>query len=273
MTIGSGGIQYGYVADAYINGGYLTSSEDFLRIRMSARVERSILQIQSVIADSYHRVGLNVVGGRPGQVIDVELAGNLSNTFTGEIVLDSGGLRLAKTAGSIAIRSNIRARKGSAIGVFRNEQIANGSTVTLSGSSIFYFVSAYESNLIESIHRLVVEDAGIVDFNATFVYPHYNRTLFLDDLEIGYGGKLILRRWVDGKDRFLVRRDSEHLRDSLWRIEFEGRPKKGIGYRDFNKDYIEIVPWATPEAEAYSATFSLIGLAFALWRRSTRRAR
>jgi len=235
---------------------------------MQSPREVSILHIDSVI---YGNVGIEVIGGRPGVVRDVELRGSQSNTFTGDTVLTSGGLRLAKNNGVTAIRGDIRARQGSAVGLFHDNQINDSSDVYLSGSSTLFFVSQYDTSLTERFRRLIVEGVGIVDFNATYVYRHYARWLYLDDLIINGGGKLIVKSWVNGTDHLLVRRENVDWA-TLWKIDFQGKANRNVGYRNFNSDYVEIVPWATPESETYGAIFGALGLGLVGWRSKARRA-
>jgi len=255
-------INFRGVGGGTITGGYLTSNRSYINIYMYAPVEVSILYIDSVI---YGSVGIDVIGGRPGAVRDVELRGSRSNTFTGTTYLTGGGLRLAKDNGVTAIRGNIRARQGSALGIFHDNQINDSSDVYLSGSSTLYFVSQYDTTLTESIHRLVIDDVGIVNFNGTYVYPHYSRWLYLDDLVIG-------RKLIVGYDHLLVRRENIDWA-TLWKIDFEGKSNRNVGYRYYNSAYVEIVPWATPESETYGAIFSGLGLGLTCWRRNVRRVR
>jgi len=160
----------------------LTPNGKNLDIYMQSPRGDSILYIESVITGAW---GINVIGGRPSDTIrDVELRGNRSNTFTGTTYLTGGGLRLAKDNGVTAIRGDIRARQRSTLGIFHDNQISDSSDVYLSGSSILFFVSQYDTTLTEKIHNLVIEDVGIVNFNGTYVYPHYSRWLYLDDLKI-----------------------------------------------------------------------------------------
>jgi len=257
------------VGYGYINGGSLTANGTWIDIYIRSPYETSILHIESVITGA---VGIDIIGGRPGQVRDVELRGSRSNTFTGTTLLTGGGLRLAKNNGVTAIRGDIRARQGSALGLFHDNQINDSSDVYLSGSSILYFVSQYDTSLTERFHRLIVEDVGIVDFNATYGYTHYSRWLYLDDLIINDGGRLIVKSWVDGTDHLLVRRENIDWA-TLWKIDFKGKVNRNVGYRNFNSDYVEIVPWATPEPETYGAIFGVLGLALVGWRRNVRRAR
>jgi len=231
--------------------------------------ETSILYIESVITGN---IGIDVIGGRPGEIRDVELYGSRSNTFTGDTLLTSGGLRLAKNNGVTAIRGDIRARQGSALGLFHDNQINDSSDVHLSGSSILFFVSQYDTSLTEMIRYLVIDDVGIVDFNATYVYTHYSRWLYLDDLVIRDGGKLIVKNWENGTDHLLVRRENIDWA-TLWKIDFQGKTNRNVGYRYFDSNYVEIVPWATPEPASYGAIFGALGLGIPLWRRTGHRMR
>jgi len=256
--------------------GELTSGSGTLSFRLHSHdYNNTAIIIDSVISDLGRAVGLNISGGRPAMAYsDVVLTGDRSNTFSGDTVLSNGGIQLKKSGGATAINGNIYARNNSTVGVISSHQIANTSTITLSGGSSLWFASLHSDVtwIEESFHGLIVENIGVIDFNATKIFPHYARWLYLDDLEIKNGAKLVVRKWLDDTDHLLVRRDSAHLMDTLGKIDFEGLEKKGVGLRGFDENYWEIVPWATPEPATYGAVLGAIGLALVLHRRKRKRA-
>jgi len=110
----------------------------------------------------------------------------------------------------------------------------------------------------ERLHKLIVNGTGVVGFNSEGEKgnaPSSIRKLFLDDLEIKRDGQLLVVGWAEGRDHLLVRRDSEHLEESLKRIAFEGYDPNAIHLENYDKDYWEIN--AMPEPAAYGAGLML----------------
>jgi len=82
-------------------------------------------------------------------------------------------------------------------------------------------------------------------------------------------GYLLVKEWLDGRDRLLVRKDSAHVRDSLTRIEFENHDTRTVNLRDYDTDYWEIYA-LVPEPSTYGAILGSIGLVVVQWRRGYR---
>jgi len=122
------------------------------------------------------------------------------------------------------------------------------------------------SDLAETIHELVVEGYGVVDFGKRLKYA--SRYFYIDDLIIKNDSKLIVTGWDDSRDRFLVRRNSKHVLDSLKRMGFVGYDSSRIKLVSFNKDYWEISP--LPEPSTYGAILGAVGLGFFAWRKKRR---
>jgi len=99
--------------------------------------------------------------------------------------------------------------------------------------------------------------------------------LYIDDLIIEPNSILDIISNVLTTPHFFVRKDSEHLKDALGRIKFQGRSEPVAGVRDYNKNYWEIIPsWTVPnipEPSTYGAIVSGVALGFSLVRRKRRR--
>jgi len=281
-TVGSDGIWQRPGASRVIDDPKITSGVGRLDIHMSYGWPHTLI-INSPIVDNWSdpgpiTVGLRIMGkvlGSPNVSIwetnaprgMVFLGGDLSNTFTGDVeVSDSNVLFLNKTGGARAISGNVTVSGGSSVVLWRSNQIADSSTVTLDGRqhmSGFSF-EAKNYSMQEKFYRLTVKGEGVLYF---YKRPT-SRTLFLDDLLIEYGGVLHVADWVYSYCTLLVRKDSMHLNESLHRINFMGHPKKGNGLKDSGyRDYWEIVPWPTPEPATYGAIFGAVGLGLASWRK------
>jgi len=189
----------------------------------------------------------------------VFLNGTVSNTFTGDVeVLDSHLLFLNKSNGATAVRGNIAVRKGAGLVLWQSNQIADSATVTLDGRQYLsgFSFEAKNYTMTEKFHRLIVQGEGLLYF--------YNRptsrTLFLDDLQVEYGGVLRIADWINGVTRLLVRKDSAHLSESLNRISFDHNRARKAGLREYDKDYWEIGP-GFPEPASYGAILvGVVGL-------------
>jgi len=186
----------------------------------------------------------------------VFLRGNQSNTFTGDTeVMDGNVLILNKSNGATAIQGNIVVRRGGAVSLWQSNQIADTSTVTLDGrdgmAGFLFEMMAYE--MTEKFHQLVVKSESRLLFHRK---PN-KRTLFLDDLLIEERGALYVGDWADGVTKLLVRKDSEHLSESLKRIVFDHDKTREVGLREYDKDYWEIGP-GFPEPATYGAI--LVGI-------------
>jgi len=189
--------------------------------------------LYSVITDNGdQRIGLKISGSRVGSPdtgihpVDgkgyISFEGHQSNTFTGDVEVENANLlRLNRSGGATSIRGNVAARNGGTIALGRSHQINDKSTVTLDGrdneAGFVFDLDPHE--IEESFHQLVVQGTGVLYF---FRRPHYS-TLLLDDLLIEEGGLMRVLDWSDymHRDKILVRKDSEHLYESLSRIVFE----------------------------------------------------
>jgi len=234
--------------------------------------------LYSVITDNGdQRVGLKISGsgvGAPDTAIDpvanrgyITFEGNKSNTFTGDVEVENANLfRLKRSGGATSIQGNIIARNGGTIALGRSHQIANTSIVTLDGreneSGFCFDMDSHE--IEESFHQLVVQGTGVL----CFFRRQYYSTLLLDDLLIEEGGLLKVLGWSDYMhiDKILVRKDSEHLLDSLERIVFEHDKTAQAGLREYDKDYWEVGP-GFPESATYGAIFASGAVGLVFWRK------
>lgn len=64
------------------------------------------------------------------------LGGTAANTYTGTTTVAGGTLQLNKTAGTTAISGNVTVHGGATLLISSNEQVANTSSITLSGGTI-----------------------------------------------------------------------------------------------------------------------------------------
>jgi len=233
-----------------------------------------MLAIRVAIVDNpLHKIGVNVTGKPKGGNGQIAFTGRESNTFTGNVTVSGENtvLELIKENGATAIRSDLTIRDGGLVGLFMSNQIADTSSVRLHGgknekSPVLFFSGFVTKNVSEKIHDLTVEGRAVFDFNfggdATL---HGQRFLYLDNLIAGGDSELIIRNWIEGKDRFLVRKDSEFLEHSLKKLDFEGYDRNTIATREFNKDYVEI--WAQlPEPSTYGAVSIGLGMCVGLMR-------
>jgi len=217
-----------------------------------------------------HKIGLVLTGAQePDSFGVVMLSGSQSNTFTGNVVIEGerNVLYLGKTNGATAIQSNVYVRDGARVAFSRSNQIADSSTVTLTGSgSQLTFVTSSVA-LTEKIHALKVESG-----NTIFNFAHWGKapdnskkTLVLDDLIIEAGATLKIIGWKEGRDHLLVRKDSKYLADALKKLSIDGWGKNQVYLKDYDKDYWSIE--AAPEPGTYGAILAAVGLGLVIWRR------
>jgi len=81
--------------------------------------------------------------------------------------------------------------------------------------------------------------------------------LILDDLSVGWLDTLTVIGWESGKDLFLVRKTSTHVKDSLGNIIFQGQSGH-VHLEDYNKDYWELT--TAPEPATTGAVVAALGL-------------
>jgi len=168
--------------------------------------------------------------------------------------MDSNILALSKDRGATSVRGNIFASNGGAICIDKSDQISDSSTVILDGSkkAVEFYFNGYQGSMRESFHQMVIKGKGELRFFSK--NPNYNdrRKLYLDDLFIEEGALLRVLVWFEGKALLLIRKDSEHLSDSLKRIVFDNDKTKRAGLREYDKDYWEVGP-GFPEPASYGA--------------------
>jgi len=269
LTVGSGGIQvYVSYGPAYISGrGVITSSQRFLDVRMNAGVKLDLLFINSAIIDNAtHKVGLRL-GGAGGSTV---LGGDKSNTFTGstEVSGHHNVLSLNKEKGAIAIRGDIFINNHAKLTLWRDGQIASNSTVRLRDSTFQFADHRYEKVIKkESFHKLVIEGTSFLQFRSEGSLD--SRFLYLDDLSVADGSKLVVQSWKEGIHWLLVRKTSKSIDDALSKIAFEGYLPGRTHKEDYDRDY-----WAisgTPEPTTYGAILAAVGIGLVVWRKRRRR--
>ncbi|WP_156469280.1 hypothetical protein [Cephaloticoccus primus] len=273
LSVGAGGIRGPNYGNALITGGALTSSSGKVDIGITGDWPGSTTIIRSRIVDSEKRsVGVYIHGevwgsspdGKSYGVVYMEGAGD--NTFTGDVVVEGKNELSLRWAGR-AVQGNIYAIDKGVILSHRSGQIGENSTVTLrEDGSAFGFHTAASNQVKESFHQLAVEGgSSVLTFSLTRPDEFKGqRDIFLDDLRIEEGASLRVENWKEGFSRLLVRKDSEHLQESLGRLEFLGY-RKGGELKEYNKDYWEIS--GLPEPATCGALFGILGFGLIVWRK------
>jgi len=239
-------------------------------VKIHSNVIRSYgFDIHSSIQDYVNRrVGLTISSNYNSSII-VELEGSRSNTFTGitRVIGENSGLNALRSGGETSISGDLFIENGAKFTTFYNNQIARHSKVSLiswgGGSSVFGFSGSHSRHVSETISELRVEGNGVIDFQNRGGYG--KRFLRLDDLIVGINSHLKIRNWSDGRDYFLVSKDSAHLEESIKRIEFEGYDRSRIRLKSFDKDYWGIS--GLPEPTTYGTVFGAVGFGLASWRK------
>jgi len=240
----------------------------------SGKYHDAVSDISSVISDNGKTsVGLRIDArsiyrkNPSSEKGEVYLSGNKSNTFSGKVeLLGRVNLKLEKENGATAIQGNIIIGDDSSLWIGISDQIGDRAVVTLNGKEGtarlgFLF---YNYEITESFHQLVVKGRG----HLNFYKPPNTRKLFLDDLLIEPGSTLEVTSWEDGASKLLVRKDSEHLHESIKRIHFKGYDPKRISLKDYDANYWEIS--ALPEPAVYGAVSAAATLALVYWKRTKR---
>jgi len=270
FSIGSGGIINASEEETRIVGGYLTSHTGAINITNTAITDNELF-IEATITNSLgSRVGLTITrdtdfAGSRKRI--VALGGTNSNTFTGETTITGNNtLRLKKENLATAISGDLIIKEGASVELHRTRQINSKAKVTLSSwsssASELVFKGERGKNLTESIHQLVVEGTGKIDFGGESYRGEH--ALYLDDLEIKAGGRLIIENWKEGRDYLLVRKDSRHLQDALSKIEFADGRKWG-DLVDLGGAYYSISN--APEPAIFGAGVMAAGLVTLAWQR------
>jgi len=119
----------------------------------------------------------------------------------------------------------------------------------------------------EKVHKLVVQSGnGILSFqHFEDAGDRAKRLFYFDDLIIANGASLSVRHWQAGRDYFLVRKNSPHLKDALKKLTIEGWAKNQVYLKDYDKDYWSIE--AAPEPSTCGVLFGAIGFGIMTWRR------
>jgi len=273
LSIGKGGFFINSGDHIDITDGTLTSHSGIINIHSEFRTDHAF-DIRGPITNNGNiKVGLNITAGT-NAVLGVELVGGHNNTFTGDTNLSGRtNINLIKNNGIIAISGNLNIRDGAAAQIFYNEQIANHVRVSLISKkgtqSTLRFHGKFQTALTETIHELVVEGNGTINFGVTDSdAQHGNRFLYLDDLIIESDSALTILGWKDKRDYLLVRKDSAHLEDALKKIAFTGYDRNNIHKEDFNRDYWAIS--AAPEPATYGLLLAAIAAALPLFRNRLR---
>jgi len=282
LTVGEGGIN-GYYNEnnLFIKSGSITASGASLVIRagtygssalntLGDQVFRNLHINAEIQNHKNHEVGLVLTGVQPtGRRALVRIGGSSSNTFTGDVVVEGryNALFLEKTNGATAIASkSIYVKSGGRLAVASSNQISDAATVRLAGhGSMFSFVGSSSPDIVgsvsEKVHALVVESG-----NGVFSFMHSNKfkdtfrkTIILDDLIINAGASLRIAHWEEGRDHFLVRKDSTYLADAMKKLSIEGWAKNQVYLKDYDKDCWSIE--AAPEPATCGAVFGGVALA------------
>jgi len=276
LRVGAEGINASGNENIYIRGGWVTSSSSNLIFRSGITHENRLI-IDAVIENNGpQKVGLFVSNlNRNGLAGVVSLDGVSPNTFTGDVTIEGKGatLFMNKLPRVIAVRSNIYVRNGGRAAVAQSDQIADTSTVTLVGNGSALSFAGTMQPTTEKIHKLVVQSGnGIFNFQRhTDVRDRAIRLFYFDDLIINNGASLTILGWKTGRDYFLVRKNSPHLKDAFKKLMIGGWGKNQVYLKSYDKDYWSIE--AAPESSTYGALVGAVGLGLAIWRRRPRRPR
>jgi len=248
LYMGDGGFIFNGTSRVTIDGGYLTSLLGSVNITFNIGTPWGMILNTCIRDNGNIKTGLNITGGQ-GDV--VHLGGNYSNTFTGEVnVKGNHLLSLEKDKGSIAVSGNMNVKDGAKVVSYRSGQIAKHVRVSLESSETNVPQLILENGVQESFRELNVDRKGIVEFKGS-------SKLILDELNVGVWDELTIVGWEHGKDLFLVRKTSTHVKGSLSQIIFQGQRGR-VHLEDYNKDYWELT--TAPEPATTGAVVAALGL-------------
>jgi len=250
--MGTGGFIINGMVGMRFRGGYLTSLVGVINI--SSREPN--LWLNMIIRDNNNiKTGINISRG------GVQIGDDKSNTFTGDVnIKGDSALYIGKSNGAIAISGNMNVKDGAKVVSYRTGQIAKHVRVSLESSGTNASRLLLEYGVQESFRELNVDGKGIVEFQ-------YNSKLILDELNVGLGDSLTVLNWKNGKNLFLVRKTSTHIKNSLSHIIFQGQSGR-VHLEDYNKDYWGLT--TAPEPATTSAIVVGLGLGIAAHRRRRR---
>jgi len=261
ITVGPGGIYY-RGSLGYITSGVITSSERVMDIDINMPVGTAhCLNISAVISDApSHKVGI-----RMGKTAYSHLRfdGDRPNIFTGDLeVIGNHSLVFAKKRGVVSVQRNLILRDAAQLHIDRGGQFSRAATVRMENAAIHFHSRENESSHI--LRKMIIEGESVIQFHKA---NYALESIALDDLQILWWGKLLLKSWrEDGRTLLLVRKDSEHLQDALSKIKFEGWEQKRAGLREYNSDYWQIGP-GFPEPATYGVILSAATLGLTFYRK------
>jgi len=212
------------------------------------------------IGNAHHKVGLRILGGGTRKASTVYTNGS-GFQITGDLEVD-GALFWTYYSGT-ALKGDILVKNNGRLKLSTSNSVHRSSSITLSSASVELDAN-FESN-VQVIKSLIVEGAS----NITMANSGFKVTnLYLDDLFIAEGSALVINGIGNMGGHLFVKKNSEHLYDSLSRIRILGG-QRTAGLQDYNHDYWEIIG-ALPEPETYGAILGAVGLGLAVWRKRRR---
>jgi len=260
LHIGNGGINadggsatiWGH--ERNVGSGAITSLGNTLYLYSKVGSWNSLTVRGHISDNSAGKVGLYVAKRNPYEigVGIVRIGGIFNSRFTGDVTVDGrdSHLYLNKESGATAVKSNIYVRNGAAFGIERSNQIADSSTVTLSGDGSTFMLNDVSNALSEKFRALKVKGEGLVFFSRSWG-DRYAKKLVVDDLIVGWGNNLSVEGWNADVDLFLVSKTSRNVRASLSRIKFTVPNQQIVELRSYNNYYWKL--HASPEPHTYGA--------------------
>jgi len=247
IKVGAGGITTSVDWWGYITNGVVDSDRDFIDVNIG----KSSGVFQDVAFGGInHKVGLRIHGNDSRSRITffrkTQFLGDLEASNANFVIHDNpifhGNISL--------INSNIT--------FYGSLEISSRSIVVLDSSKL-YINSKFD---FVRIAKLVVERLSYVDI----LGRDSESFLFLDDLLITENSVLMVST-RGGRQGLLVRKDSEHLYESLSRVKIGNNHPAQLS--DYSKDYWELVP-NLPEPAICGAVFGAVGFGFTVWRKRRR---